>query len=127
MTHKKILVINLNMASGVVADGCLTVLCQNDFVRDSLNNEPILSVLREVTAKELGTPIRVQLAVGTAPKAAARPAAQPQKAEAKTIPASPAEQTAAPAATPPWEETKKEDALDELTAKGQQLEHFKIK
>lgn len=117
----------LNMASGVVADGCLTVLCQNDFVRDSLNNEPILSVLREVTAKELGTPIRVQLAVGTAPKAAARPAAQPQKAEAKTMPASPAAQTAAPAATPPWEETKKEDALDELTAKGQQLEHFKIK
>ena len=117
----------LNMASGVVADGCLTVLCQNDFVRDSLNNEPILSVLREVTAKELGTPIRVQLAVGTAPKAAARPAAQPQKTEAKTIPASSAAQTAAPAATPPWEETKKEDALDELTAKGQQLEHFKIK
>ena len=38
-----------------------------------------------------------------------------------------AAQTAAPAATPPWEETKKEDALDELTAKGQQLEHFKIK
>ena len=65
--------------------------------------------------------------MGTAPKAAARPVAQPQKAEAKTIPSSPAAQTAAPAATPPWEETKKEDALDELTAKGQQLEHFKIK
>ena len=117
----------LNMASGVVADGCLTVLCQNDFVKASLDSEAVLSVLRDVTARELGTPIRVQLAVGTAPKAAARPAAQPQKAEAKTIPASPAAQTAAPAATPPWEETKKEDALDELTAKGQQLEHFKIK
>ena len=31
------------------------------------------------------------------------------------------------AETPPWEAPKKADALDELTAKGQQLEHFKIK
>ena len=109
----------LNMASGVVADGCLTVLCQNDFVKASLDSEAVLSVLRDVTARELGTPIRVQLAVGEAPKAAARPAAQLRSA--------PAEQPAPPAETPPWEAPKKADALDELTAKGQQLEHFKIK
>ena len=116
----------LNMASGVVADGCLTVLCQNDFVKASLDSEAVLSVLRDVTARELGTPIRVQLAVGEAPKAAARPAAQPRRAEPQSAPAEPA-QPAPPAETPPWETPKKADALDELTAKGQQLEHFKIK
>ena len=116
----------LNMASGMVADGCLTVLCQNDFVKASLDSEAVLSVLRDVTARELGTPIRVQLAVGEAPKAAARPAAQPRRAEPRSAPAEPA-QPAPPAETPPWEAPKKADALDELTAKGQQLEHFKIK
>ena len=116
----------LNMASGVVADGCLTVLCQNDFVKASLDSEAVLSVLRDVTARELGTPIRVQLAVGEAPKAAARPAAQPRRAEPRSAPAEPA-QPSPPAETPPWETPKKADALDELTAKGQQLEHFKIK
>ena len=117
----------LNMASGVVADGCLTVLCQNDFVKASLDSEAVLSVLRDVTSKALGTPIRVQLAVGEAPKAAARPAAQPRRAEPQSAPVRPAAQPAPPAETPPWEEPKKADALDELTAKGQQLEHFKIK
>ena len=116
----------LNMASGVVADGCLTVLCQNDFVKASLDSEAVLSVLRDVTARELGTPIRVQLAVGEAPKAAAKPAAQPRRAEPRSAPAEPV-QPAPPAETPPWETPKKADALDELTAKGQQLEHFKIK
>ena len=116
----------LNMASGVVADGCLTVLCQNDFVKASLDSEAVLSVLRDVTARELGTPIRVQLAVGEAPKAAARPAAQPRRAEPRSASAEPV-QPAPPAETPPWETPKKADALDELTAKGQQLEHFKIK
>lgn len=118
----------LNMASGVVADGCLTVLCQNDFVKASLNSEAVLSVLRDVTTKELGTPIRVQLTVGEAPKAAAKPAAQPRRAEMRSAPAEPpAVQADPPAETPPWEEPKKADVLDELTAKGQQLEHFKIK
>ena len=117
----------LNMASGVVADGCLTVLCQNDFVKASLDSEAVLSVLRDVTSKALGTPVRVQLAVGEAPKAAARPAAQPRRAEPQSAPVRPAAQPASPAETPPWEEPKKADALDELTAKGQQLEHFKIK
>ncbi len=117
----------LNMASGVVADGCLTVLCQNDFVKASLNSEAVLSVLRDVTTKELGTPIRVQLSVGETPKAAARPAAQFRRAEPQNTPVESAAQPAPPAETPPWEEPKKADVLDELTAKGQQLEHFKIK
>ena len=117
----------LNMASGVVADSCLTVLCQNDFVKASLDSEAVLSVLRDVTSKALGTPVRVQLAVGEAPKAAASPAAQPRRAEPQSAPVRPAAQPAPPAETPPWEEPKKADALDELTAKGQQLEHFKIK
>ena len=116
----------LNMASGVVADGCLTVLCQNDFVKDSLNSETVLSVLREVTARELGQPIRIQLTVGSAPKAAAKPASGAARAPRSTPPVS-AAPPAVPGEAPPWEEPKKTDVLDELAAKGQQLEHFKIK
>ena len=125
----------LNMASGVLADGCLTVLCQTDFVKASLDNDAVLSVLRDVTAQEVGQPIRVQLAVGNAPRQAARPArsAAPRKAPAPQTPPPveppvKAESPAPPAETPPWEEpAAKTDALDELAAKGQQLEHFKIK
>ena len=130
------------------------MLCKDEFVKASLDNETVLSVLREVTSRELGTPIRVQLAVGKAPKATASPAARPApiptpapepKSEpqpepepppaAAPEPASVPEQEAPPAPpqeTPPWEEppaaapTPGGDALDELTEKGQQLEHFKI-
>ena len=128
----------LNMASGVVADGCLTVLCQNDFVKDSLNNESILSVLREVTAQELGTPIRVQLAVGAAPQAARPRAAQPQpRPQPKAAPQPEPKPASKAEEAPPWEEPPAAaqpvqappdgaDALDELTQKGQQLENFKI-
>ena len=131
----------LNMAGGVVEDGCLTVLCQNDFVKASLDNEAVLSVLREVTTNELGSPVRVQLTVGTAPKAAPWPApkaapAPAPKAAPKPAPApEPAPEPAPPAKaaeTPPWEEPPapaapaEGDALDALTNKGQQLESFKI-
>ena len=136
----------LNMASGVVADGCLTVLCQNDFVKASLNSEAVLSVLREVTTNELGTPVRVQLTVGTAPKAAPRPAPKAAPAPAPKAAPKPAPRPEStpepipapepPAAraeeTPPWEEPPapaapaEGDALDTLTSKGQQLENFKI-
>ena len=136
----------LNMASGVVEDGCLTVLCQNDFVKASLDNEAVLSVLREVTTNELGTPVRVQLTVGTAPKAAPRPAPKAAPAPAPKAAPKPAprpepapepipapEPPAARAEeTPPWEEPPapaapaEGDALDTLTSKGQQLENFKI-
>ena len=120
----------LNMASGVVEGDCLTVLCQNDFVKDSLDHPAVLSVLREVTAGELGHPVRVQLEVGSVPKSGAKTAAKPVSAAKKAAPVpqeTPAPSVSAPAAdTPPWEDTKA-DALDELAAKGQQLEHFKIK
>ena len=150
----------LDMAGGVVSDGCLTVLCRDDFVKASLDNETVLSVLREVTSQELGTPIRVQMTVGKAPKAATRPAARPApiptpppapepksepKAEPKPEPEpqpaaapepapapEPESPPAPPQEIPPWEEPPAAapvpggDALDELTAKGQQLEHFKI-
>ena len=65
----------LNMAGGVLEGDCLTVLCQNDFVKTSLDHPAVLSVLREVTAGELGHPIRVQLEVGSVPKSGAKPAA----------------------------------------------------
>ena len=120
----------LNMASGVLEGDCLTVLCQNDFVKTSLDHPAVLSVLREVTAGELGHPVRVRLEVGSVPKSGAKTAAKPVSAAKKAAPVpqeTPAPSVSAPAAdTPPWEDTKA-DALDELAAKGQQLEHFKIK
>ena len=120
----------LNMAAGVVEGDCLTVLCQNDFVKASLDHPAVLSVLREVTAGELGHPVRVRLEVGSVPKSGAKTAAKPVSAAKKATPVpqeTPAPSVSAPAAdTPPWEDTKA-DALDELAAKGQQLEHFKIK
>ena len=120
----------LNMAAGVVEGDCLTVLCQNDFVKASLDHPAVLSVLREVTAGELGHPVRVRLEVGSVPKSGAKTAAKPVSAAKKAAPVpqeTPAPSVSAPAAdTPPWEDTKA-DALDELAAKGQQLEHFKIK
>ena len=120
----------LNMATGVLEGDCLTVLCQNDFVKTSLDHPAVLSVLREVTAGELGHPVRVRLEVGSVPKSGAKTAAKPVSAAKKAAPVpqeTPAPSVSAPAAdTPPWEDTKA-DALDELAAKGQQLEHFKIK
>ncbi len=116
----------LNMATGVLEGDCLTVLCQNDFVKTSLDHPAVLSVLREVTAGELGQPVRVRLEVGSVPKSGAKPAAagkQSASAPQETpIPPAPAPSSE----TPPWESAKA-DALDELAAKGQQLEHFKIK
>ena len=112
----------LNMATGVVSGDVLTVHCNNDFVKDSLNNESVLSVLREVTSKAAGTNIRVELTVGgrkaNTPKAAAAPAPMP-KAPSK------------PAEAPPWEDptppTTTQDRLDELEKSGSRLDHFKIK
>ena len=120
----------LNMAAGVVEGDCLTVLCQNDFVKDSLDHPAVLSVLQEVTAGELGHPVRVRLEVGSVPKSGAKTAAKPASAAKKAAPVpqeAPAPSVPFPSVeTPPWEDTKS-DALDELAAKGQQLEHFKIK
>ena len=116
----------LNMATGVLEGDCLTVLCQNDFVKTSLDHPAVLSVLREVTAGELGQPVRVRLEVGSVPKSGAKPAAA-GKQSASAPQETPIPPAPVPSAeTPPWESAKA-DALDELAAKGQQLEHFKIK
>lgn len=110
----------LNMAKGVFEDDVLTVYCNNDFVKDSLNNESVLNVLREVTGKAVGHNVRVMLAVG-AVKTAAKPkvaAAPAQKAPSK------------PVETPPWEDPtppSTQDRLDELEKNGSRLDHFKIK
>ena len=121
----------LNMASGVLEGDCLAVYCKDDFVKTSLNNSTVLAVLQEVTASAVGHSIRVDLRVGSAPKAAAvpkraaAPAPAPQPAPAPVAaPAAPQTQT------PPWEETpvpKSQDRLDELAATAQKLDHFKIK
>ena len=118
----------LNMASGVVSGDVLTVLCNNDFVKTSLDNATVLDVLKQVTEQATGHPIRVALQVGSAPaapkQAAAKPSARPASAAKKAAEATPP----APAQAPPWEEpTAEKDPLRELMAQGRDMEHIKIK
>ena len=112
----------LNMAKGVLSGDVLTVQCSNDFVRDSLNNESVLRVLREVTSTAAGKSIRVDLTVGAAKGGVKADTATP--APAAKVPDKPAE-------APPWEDpaptTATHDRLDELEKNGSRLDHFKIK
>ena len=129
----------LNMAQGSLRGDCLTVYCKNEFVRDSLNHNTVLAVLREVTSAAQGTPIRVELAVGDVaakPAAGARRAATARKTAPAPAakPAAPVQEQAAPAQQapsepPPWEEPAPQtaDRLSELARSGAQLDNFKIK
>ncbi len=116
----------LNMARGVLDGELLTIYCRDDFAKTSIDNKALLDVVKEVTEKELGRPIRIAVAVGdvgSAPKKA-KPAPKPvQKKEAPPPP--PVEDR------PPWEEppapVASHDALDELVSKGKTLDTFRIK
>lgn len=121
----------LNMVQGAVDGDCLTLYCQNEFVRDSLNNNTVLHVLQEVASAAEGQTIRVALTVGGAParKKPAKPRSKPEKVTEKA-PEKPLEEVPEPEQTPPWEEPPAEkapDKLDEVAAQGRQLENFKIK
>lgn len=121
----------LNMVQGAVDGDCLTLYCQNEFVRDSLNNNTVLHVLQEVASAAEGQTIRVALTVGGAPtgKKPAKPRPKPEKVTEKA-PEKPPEEVPEPEQTPPWEEPPAEkapDKLDEVAAQGRQLENFKIK
>lgn len=121
----------LNMVQGAVDGDCLTLYCQNEFVRDSLNNNTVLHVLQEVASAAEGRTIRVALTVGgaTAGKKPAKPRPKPEKVTEKA-PEKPPEKAPEPEQTPPWEEPPAEkapDKLDEVAAQGRQLENFKIK
>lgn len=121
----------LNMVQGAVDGDCLTLYCQNEFVRDSLNNNTVLHVLQEVASATEGQTTRVALTVGGAPtgKKPAKPRPKPEKVTEKA-PEKPTEKAPEPEQTPPWEEPPAEkvpDKLDEVAAQGRQLENFKIK
>lgn len=121
----------LNMVQGAVDGDCLTLYCQNEFVRDSLNNNTVLHVLQEVASAAEGRTIRVALTVGgaTAGKKPAKPRPKPEKVTEKA-PEKLTEKVPEPEQTPPWEEPPAEkapDKLDEVAAQGRQLENFKIK
>lgn len=121
----------LNMVQGAVDGDCLTLYCQNEFVRDSLNNNTVLHVLQEVASAAEGQTIQVALTVGGAPagKKTAKPRPKPEKVTEKA-PEKPPEKAPEPEQTPPWEEPPAEkapDKLDEVAAQGRQLENFKIK
>ena len=127
----------LNMVQGAVDGDCLTLYCQNEFVRDSLNNNTVLHVLQEVASAAEGQTVRVVLTVGGAPAPAGKksaprkPRPEPNPAAPKAPEPQPPAEAAAPGdQTPPWEEPPAEkapDKLDEVAAQGQQLENFKIK
>ena len=127
----------LNMVRGAVDGDCLTLYCQNEFVRDSLNNNSVLHVLQEVASAAEGQTVRVVLTVGSAPAPAGKksaprkPRPEPKPAPPKAPEPQPPAETEAPEdQTPPWEEPPAEktpDKLDEVAAQGQQLENFKIK
>lgn len=127
----------LNMVRGAVDGDCLTLYCQNEFVRDSLNNNSVLHVLQEVASAAEGQTVRVVLTVGGAPAPAGKksaprkPRPEPKPAPPKAPESQPPAETEAPEdQTPPWEEPPAEktpDKLDEVAAQGQQLENFKIK
>lgn len=127
----------LNMVQGAVDGDCLTLYCQNEFVRDSLNNNTVLHVLQEVASAAEGQTVRVVLTVGGAPAPAGKksaprkPRPEPKPAPPKAPEPQPPAETAAPGdQIPPWEEPPTEkapDKLDEVAAQGQQLENFKIK
>ena len=127
----------LNMVQGAVDGDCLTLYCQNEFVRDSLNNNTVLHVLQEVASAAEGQTVRVVLTVGGAPAPAGKksaprkPRPEPKPAPPKAPEPQPPAEAAAPGdQIPPWEEPPAEkapDKLDEVAAQGQQLENFKIK
>lgn len=127
----------LNMVQGAVDGDCLTLYCQNEFVRDSLNNNTVLHVLQEVASAAEGQTVRVVLTVGGAPAPAGKksapwkPRPEPKPAPPKAPEPQPPVEAAAPGdQIPPWEEPlaeKAPDKLDEVAAQGQQLENFKIK
>ncbi len=94
----------LNMATGVLVGDKLTVYCNNDFVRSSLDNTTVLTVLRDVTSDAAKHPVRVELTVGQPPAASAAGSA-------------PAVEAAPPA----------RDPLDELARNGSELDHFRVK
>lgn len=121
----------LNMVQGAVDGDCLTLYCQNEFVRDSLNNNTVLHVLQEVASAAERQTIRVVLTVGGAPTGEknAKPRPKPEKVTEKA-PEKPPEKVLEPEQTPPWEEPPAEkapDKLDEVAAQGRQLDNFKIK
>ncbi len=112
----------LNMASGVLEGDVLTVYCENELFRNSMDNTTMLTVLREVTSAEVGRDIRVELKVGKAPKTSATPqAARPKTASAPT----PAPKSAPREETPPWETSG--DKMAELLQGARGLDGFQIK
>lgn len=120
----------LSMATGVLDGDCLTVLCRDDFTQKQLDKPEILTVLRDVTAAELGRDIRVMLALGKAPPASGRSASPPPPSRQAPQPAPQAAAPAPPANDPPpWEPPAPTggDRLDELAQNGRQLDNFKIK
>ena len=110
----------LNMARGVLTGDVLTVYCGNDFVRSSLDNPSVLSVLQEITSGAAGRTVRAELTVGQPPAVLTAPA--------PVSPAPPADKPAPPAAQdrPPWEGSAR-DPLEELAENGKDLEHFQIR
>ncbi len=129
----------LNMATGVLENGLLQVVCQSDMAKNYLDTPDVTQVLQQVTEQAAGHPVRVVFRVengrASAPRraqprpAAPRPApAAPQPPEEDERPPLPEEAPPLPTELPPWEEPAPNggDRLEELISEGSQLDGFTI-
>ena len=129
----------LNMASGVLENGLLQVVCQSDMAKNYLDTPDVTQVLQQVTEQATGHPVRVIFRVENGRASAPRrsqprppapradtPPAQPSTEEER--PPLPEEAPPLPVEPPPWEEATPSggDRLEELISEGGQLDGFTI-
>lgn len=126
----------LNMARGALVGDVLHITCRDDFTLRQLDCATVAAVLEEVTAGEVGHPIRLQFRVGkldeTRPAVPVRTNPKPVQPErTPPPPPEPPPQEAPPPIEdrPPWEKppAQSHDKLDELLQNGRQLDNFQIR
>ena len=124
----------LNRASGILSGGVLTVVCQDDMVKNYLDCPDVNRVLQSVTEEECGGPVRVVFTLGDGSSAAPHrgrstpPAPRPRETAPSATDAAPSAPPKSPSEAPPWEApSTPADRMDELVTEGRRLDNFNIK
>lgn len=124
----------LNRASGTLSGGVLTVVCQDDMVKNYLDCPDVNRVLQSVTEEECGGPVRVVFTLGDGSSAAPHrgrstpPAPRPRETAPSATDAAPSAPPKSPSEAPPWEApSTPADRMDELVTEGRRLDNFNIK
>ena len=124
----------LNRASGTLSGGVLTVVCQDDMVKNYLDYPDVNRVLQSVTEEECGGPVRVVFTLGDGSSAAPHrgrstpPAPRPRETTPSATDAAPSAPPKSPSEAPPWEApSTPADRMDELVTEGRRLDNFNIK